>query len=197
MYIQVTSSRGSTKDPPVTVKASVFSGPGTLPLERLKKLAQIITGPAENLGLNHSVFGEVKEIRLSSLLNHSLRAETPTPSPSPAPSMLPCSNCYASTPAAASELIPPPPHNLPRADSPESSESGSPHCGSPDPSASPAYAPQVSPSARYGPWRPVERNMKELVSPLHVLSSSSTSSRSCKLMLENIFYLFCLYILSW
>lgn len=208
VYVQVTSNRGSTKDPPVTVKASVLSGPGTLPPERLKELAQIISGPAENLGLNHSVFGEVKEISLSSFLNHSLLAQTPIHSPSPAPSsppslhdmprsIPPCSNCYASVPTAASELIPPTPHNLPRADSPKSSEfHGSPHCGSPYPSASPAGpAPQISPSVHYGPRRPVERNIKELVSSLHALSSSS-SSWSCKLMLQNILYHFCLHIFS-
>ncbi|XP_057803844.1 uncharacterized protein LOC131019170 [Salvia miltiorrhiza] len=179
VYIQVTSDHGTTKDPPVTVKASVLSGVGALPQERLKELAHIITGPAENLGLNHSVFGEVKEISLSSFLNLSLRAQTPIPSPSPAPSrgqlygtgssptssppdvrrsIPPCSNCYASTPTAASDFIPPTPHSLPIADSPESSEiNGSPHCGSPDPSVSPSatyfnqVSPSASPSVRSGP----------------------------------------------
>lgn len=169
MYIQVTNNHGSTKDSPVTVEASVVSGLGTLPPERLRQLAQIITGTAENLGLNHSVFGKVKEISLSSFLNHSLHAPTPIPSPSPAlsprqiygtgPSLAPsspasspnfhhstppCPNCYASAPSDASQPV-----RSPRADSPESSEThGSLHCGFTDPPIpSPtSYPNQMSPS---------------------------------------------------
>ncbi|KAI3448319.1 hypothetical protein Pfo_004984 [Paulownia fortunei] len=162
VYIQVTNKHGSTKDPPVTVEASVVSDLGTLPLERLRQLAQIITDPAENLGLDHSVFGKVKEISLSSFLNHLLHAPTPIPSPSPSPSpalspeqiyetgpsvapsspafspnfhhsIPPCPNCCASAPSGANQHLPL--YSLsPRADSPESSVAhGSPHCWSTDP----------------------------------------------------------------
>lgn len=228
MYIQVTNNRGSTRDPPVTIKASVVSGLRTLPTERLKELAQIITDPSENLGLNYSVFGEVKkQISLSSFLNHSLHAQNPIHSPSPRQiygtgpsptssppslpnffhSIPPCSNCYASAPPDAGELFPPSSRYLPGSNSPKSSEThGSPHSGLTDPpvpstsysnqvspSISPptGSAPQISPSDPYGPWRPVKRNMKNVVSPPYVLSSSSPSW-SCKLMLQNMSYVFLL-----
>nr|XP_043621120.1 uncharacterized protein LOC122592865 [Erigeron canadensis] len=122
VYIQVTNKAGSTKDPPVTVQASIVSDLGNLVPLRLKQLAQTITGspPARNLGLDHSVFGNVKEIRLSSYLYHTLDAPTPSPTPAPelndyarpitppsppiSPSQhsqhsSPCSNCVFSTPS--------------------------------------------------------------------------------------------------
>ncbi|PWA90543.1 hypothetical protein CTI12_AA100120 [Artemisia annua] len=85
VYMQVTNKAGSTKDPPVTVQASILSDLGKLVPLRLKQLAQTITGspPARNLGLDHSVFGKVKEISLSSYLYHTLDASTPSPAPSP------------------------------------------------------------------------------------------------------------------
>ncbi|GJX83661.1 hypothetical protein Tco_0333142 [Tanacetum coccineum] len=85
VYMQVTNKAGSTKDPPVTVQASILSDLGKLVPLRLKQLAQTITGspPARNLGLDNSVFGKVKEISLSSYLYHTLDAPTPSPAPSP------------------------------------------------------------------------------------------------------------------
>ncbi|XP_019169723.1 PREDICTED: uncharacterized protein LOC109165429 [Ipomoea nil] len=85
--VQVNSRKGSTVEPPVTVEASIVSDVGDLPQERLRELARIITGssPAMNLGLNNSVFGKVKEVSLSSFLNHSLQASPPAPSPAPSP----------------------------------------------------------------------------------------------------------------
>ncbi|XP_057806136.1 formin-like protein 7 isoform X2 [Salvia miltiorrhiza] len=150
VYIQVTNKHGSTKDPPVMVEALVASEIPIQP-ERLKQLAQIITGspPVENLGLDHSVFGKVKEISLSSFLNHSLYAPAPTPTPTPTPSpspsperayhtgpsmvpsyspglspnsrhaLPPCPTCYAYEPS-------PSPHNAPQ-------HSLSPNSGSPTP----------------------------------------------------------------
>ncbi|KAI3770343.1 hypothetical protein L6452_01471 [Arctium lappa] len=83
VYMQVTNKVGSTRDPPVTVQASIVSNLGSLVPLRLKQLAQTITGspPARNLGLDHSVFGKVKEISLSSYLYHTLDAPSPAPSP--------------------------------------------------------------------------------------------------------------------
>ncbi|KAL0422301.1 UNVERIFIED_CONTAM: hypothetical protein Slati_3253000 [Sesamum latifolium] len=244
VYIQVTNKHGSTIDPPVTVEASVASDLGTLLPERLRQLAQVITGsPAENLGLDHSVFGKVKEISLSSFLNHSLHAPTPSPSPSPSydtgptmspsdspafspnthHSLSPCSNCYTSEPSGASPRSAPSPQNLryrslsPMSDSPAPSVAlGGPHCGSTDPpSPSPTShphqmspnlsphasiespgavsTPQISPSrsplpgVAYDSPGPDGRSGKVLVSPLHV-SSSFASARSCKLVLQNIYF---------
>lgn len=52
VFVQVTNKAGSTKDPPVTVQASVVSTLGGLDPQRLKGLAQEIRGspPAKNLG---------------------------------------------------------------------------------------------------------------------------------------------------
>lgn len=90
IYIQVKNERGSTIDPPVVVEASVTSNIGYLLPQRLRGLAvKILASHAKNLGLNSFIFGKVKEVRLSSTLNHSLDCLPPTPSPSPAPAPAP------------------------------------------------------------------------------------------------------------
>ncbi|KAE9591883.1 hypothetical protein Lalb_Chr20g0123421 [Lupinus albus] len=87
VYVLLIHGNGSTLIPSVTVKASVMSGFGGLLPQRLKQLAKTIQrSSAKNLGLDHSVFGKVKDIRLSSLLNDTTHAISPSPSPSPAPS---------------------------------------------------------------------------------------------------------------
>lgn len=86
VYVQLTNGNGSTGDPPVTVQAAVRSNLGSLLPQRLRQLAKIITGSSpNNLGLNNTVFGEVKEVTLSSFLNQTILATPPTPSPAPAP----------------------------------------------------------------------------------------------------------------
>ncbi|KAM7470374.1 hypothetical protein LguiA_008557 [Lonicera macranthoides] len=95
VYIQVRNEIGSTKDRPITVEASVTSDLGTMLPQRLKQLAQTITGsPAKNLGLDNSVFGKVKQISLSAYLNHTLDPNSPTPSPAPAPAPSPVQDDY-------------------------------------------------------------------------------------------------------
>lgn len=84
--MQVTNKEGSTVDPQVTVQASVMSDFGSLLPERLKELAEIITGSrSKNLGLDYSVFGNVKSVSLSSYMRESIEATSPTPSPAPSP----------------------------------------------------------------------------------------------------------------
>ncbi|XP_031496157.1 uncharacterized protein LOC116261505 [Nymphaea colorata] len=86
LYVKLTNLKGSTLSPPVIVQASIFAEVG-LPLAapRVKQLAQTITdSPERNLGLNHRVFGKVKEVRLSSSLPYSLGGDG-SPSPAPAP----------------------------------------------------------------------------------------------------------------
>ncbi|XP_073151720.1 uncharacterized protein [Henckelia pumila] len=209
VLIQVTNKKGSTKDPPVTLEASVVSDVGTLQPQRLKQIARIITRstPAENLGLNHTVFGKVKEISLSSFLKHSLHAPSPTPSPCPAPSpehipsvapsispsfppishhlLPPCSNCYTSSPSNAGQIFPP--SSPPISNSPEPSVAHSnQHCVSTDP---PGPAPHVSPSL--SPLASVshasrglnERTGNSFTSTPHVSSSFNfTSCTICKLI---------------
>ncbi|XP_020682678.1 uncharacterized protein LOC110099763 [Dendrobium catenatum] len=93
VYVQMTNVNGSAIAPPVTLQASILSDneSGTLLPNRLKQLA--VTGShAQNLGLNHSVYGEVKSIVLTSYLKNSvssLQASSPSPYPSPSPSPSP------------------------------------------------------------------------------------------------------------
>ncbi|KAK7302446.1 hypothetical protein RJT34_13336 [Clitoria ternatea] len=90
VFVQITNINGSTVAPPVVVQASVMPGYGNLLPQRLKQLAQTISGSAgENLGLDNSVFGKVKEVRLSSFLTDNLHASSPSPSPAPAPAPAP------------------------------------------------------------------------------------------------------------
>ncbi|KFK34903.1 hypothetical protein AALP_AA5G208600 [Arabis alpina] len=84
LYITLSNSKGSTVAPPTIVHSSVLLTFGSS--SRLKQLAQTITSShSKNLGLNHTVFGKVKQVSLSSILPHSPAASTSSPSPSPQP----------------------------------------------------------------------------------------------------------------
>uniref|UniRef100_A0A1D1ZAE7 DUF7036 domain-containing protein n=1 Tax=Anthurium amnicola TaxID=1678845 RepID=A0A1D1ZAE7_9ARAE len=88
LYVSLTNLRGSTVTPPTIIQTSILLSVGNRPPSqlRLKELAQAIT-PARNLGLNNTVFGIVKQIRLSSFLNHSINgAGAPSSAPEPHPS---------------------------------------------------------------------------------------------------------------
>ncbi|XP_059313624.1 uncharacterized protein LOC132064603 [Lycium ferocissimum] len=91
VFLQISNTVGSTKDPPVIVEASVSSGFRSPPPQRLQQLAQIVMGsvPTSNLGLDNSVFGKVKQVSLSSFLNRTIHTPPPTlppvPTPAPAP----------------------------------------------------------------------------------------------------------------
>ncbi|KAH6808369.1 hydroxyproline-rich glycoprotein family protein [Perilla frutescens var. frutescens] len=91
LFIGLTNLKGSTVKPPTTVQSQVVLAVGINP-SRLKQLAQTITGShTKNLGLNNTVFGRVKQVRLSSILQHSLGNAGSSPSPSPLPSPSPMS----------------------------------------------------------------------------------------------------------
>ncbi|KAK6147820.1 hypothetical protein DH2020_018732 [Rehmannia glutinosa] len=94
LYIRLTNLKGSTVAPPTTVQSQVLLAVGINPSKsRLKQLAQTITGShTKNLGLNNTVFGRVKQVSLSSVLQHSLGGDASGPSPSPSPSPLPPSH---------------------------------------------------------------------------------------------------------
>lgn len=65
VYVQLTNEEGSTISPPVIVQTSLYLFGNHLH-QRLDDLAHTIrTSRAKNLGLNKSVFGEVKNITLS------------------------------------------------------------------------------------------------------------------------------------
>ncbi|XP_039786079.1 uncharacterized protein LOC120652353 isoform X4 [Panicum virgatum] len=90
LYVTLTNLYGSTVAPPTIVQASVLLAVGAdnkpPSLQRLKQLAQTLRNSSSgNLGLNHSVFGRVKQISLSSYLQHSLNNSGNAHSPSPAP----------------------------------------------------------------------------------------------------------------
>lgn len=88
MYVQITNARGSTVACPVIVQASVMRGFESLLPQRLKQIAQTIKHTAgKNLGLNNIVFGQVREIRLSSYLKDTLHAYPPAPAPAPSPQL--------------------------------------------------------------------------------------------------------------
>ncbi|XP_061369947.1 uncharacterized protein LOC133312715 [Gastrolobium bilobum] len=92
LYVILSNSEGSTVDAPTIVQSSVLLAIGIPPSkERLKQLAKTIMGP-HNLGLNNTEFGRVKQVRLSSILQHSLHgsdgsgsAQSPSPAPLPHP----------------------------------------------------------------------------------------------------------------
>ncbi|KAK2652048.1 hypothetical protein Ddye_011904 [Dipteronia dyeriana] len=90
LYMRLSNLKGSTVAPPTVVQSFVLLAVGNTPsMPRLKQLAQTISGShSKNLGLNNTVFGRVKQVRLSSILQHSLHGgdgSVPSRSPSPAP----------------------------------------------------------------------------------------------------------------
>jgi hypothetical protein len=90
LYIKLTNSEGSTILPPTIVETSIVLEVGNHQpsVPRMKQLARTITNSSSssgNLGLNHTVFGRVKQISLSSYLRHSLHTGGGSDAPSPAP----------------------------------------------------------------------------------------------------------------
>ncbi|XP_009625826.1 uncharacterized protein [Nicotiana tomentosiformis] len=86
LYISLTNTRGSTVDPPTIVQCKVLLSVGiNSTRSRLKQLSQTIGSHSDNLGLNNTVFGRVKQVSLSSFLPHSRGGDSGSPSPSPAP----------------------------------------------------------------------------------------------------------------
>lgn len=197
VFVQLTNQNGSIRDPPVTVQAAVMSDLGSLLPQRLRQLAQFITGsPPNNLGLNNTVFGNVMEVSLSSFLNQRIIATAPTPSPAPAPEQ----TNYAQRPISSSPSIspsdPPAPHrpeNHPHHSSPPISRSPAPSVvrkctprRSPTPKLSPG---PPLPVASYGSPRQEKRSAKGLVSP-PLASPPILPSTSCKFLLHvcNVFF---------
>ncbi|KAF8404113.1 hypothetical protein HHK36_008993 [Tetracentron sinense] len=153
---EVTNKNGSTLAPPVTVQASILSGVGSHNLlpQRLKQLAQTITRspPAKNLGLDHSVFGKVKEIMLSSLLNRTLRTSQGSPTPSPSPS-----EDYFSA-SSVSPYPAPPPSYAPAPSVDNRYLSPCIHCDTLSPSGNTfPYAPTPENGPQY-PWPPISKS---------------------------------------
>lgn len=91
LFVRLTNLQGSTVDPPIIVETFIVPVVGkglTLTPPRLRQLAHEIT-PARNLGLNHTLFGKVKQIQLSSYLRYPSTPpayHVPSPAPDPAAS---------------------------------------------------------------------------------------------------------------
>ncbi|KAF4388009.1 hypothetical protein G4B88_017042 [Cannabis sativa] len=88
LYVNLSNSKGSTISAPTVVQSSVLLTVGNTN-QRMKQLAQTITGShSKNLGLNNTVFGKVKQVRLSSIMQQYLHggdSSASASSPSPAP----------------------------------------------------------------------------------------------------------------
>ncbi|XP_010552905.1 PREDICTED: uncharacterized protein LOC104823165 [Tarenaya hassleriana] len=86
LFVSLSNSDGSTVSPPTIVHSSVLLRVGNS-RPRVKQLADTITGSrSKNLGLNHTIFGKVKQVRLSSILPNSTSDRgTNSPAPSPLP----------------------------------------------------------------------------------------------------------------
>ncbi|KAK4769919.1 hypothetical protein SAY87_030451 [Trapa incisa] len=92
LYICLSNLKGSTVEAPTTVQSSVLLAIGAQPtMPQLKKLAQTIMGNSHsgNLGLNNTIFGKVKQVRLSITLQHSLNGGSGEGAPSPSPVPMP------------------------------------------------------------------------------------------------------------
>ncbi|RXH92351.1 hypothetical protein DVH24_033247 [Malus domestica] len=175
VYLQITNTMGSTTAAPVVVQASLMSEFGGFGPQRLRQLAQIITGsPTKNLGLDNSVFGKVKSISLSSYLKGTLSATPPTvsPAPAPEPSISPylASPVYAPAPSpdihhlsSAPSKVPAHPHPCPHQGSriPPSS----PPTSRSYPTVPPTYPPRIPPSSS-----PPSSQLSPHVSPAPVVS---------------------------
>ncbi|CAN4109340.1 unnamed protein product [Withania somnifera] len=83
LYIKLSNTRGSTVDRPTIIQCQVFLAVGIPSNSRLKQLAQTIGSNSKNLGLNNTVFGRVKQVSLSSILQYSLGSPSPSPGPQP------------------------------------------------------------------------------------------------------------------
>ncbi|XP_047341520.1 uncharacterized protein LOC124945176 [Impatiens glandulifera] len=191
---KITNINGSTISPPIIVQAAVKSDLGGLPPQRLKQLAQTIMGssPAKNLGLNNTVFGKVKEISLSSYLNHSINATSPSPSPAPSPGQIgygqtaPNRSPFAKShspahspqfkphfPSCLKNCAPSPMHvpHLPSPSSPPSLSSPSPS-PTPSPSPSPIHDYQPGPHCQFTTPPPKPAKVFHAVSPAPSVSQT-------------------------
>lgn len=184
VYVQVTNKAGSTIDPPVIIQASVLSEMGSLQPQRLKQLAQTIQNNSysKNLGLNHTMFGRVKFVSLSSYLSQTLKPVPPSSAPSPE------SPCFAfpphnSAPPSNYDAYAPSPSSMIQSGcvsegaSPPSHPHSSPHAAVTQPPSRPYDT--ISPSFHPLPLRHhmfmqgLDQSSGELLAPQRILSSGT------------------------
>ncbi|RLM80315.1 uncharacterized protein C2845_PM12G28190 [Panicum miliaceum] len=90
LFVKLTNTNGSTVATPVTVQVSIslIDRSNFLQPYRLKQLAQIITEwSSRNLGLNTSIFGRIRDLKLSPILEAFLPSFAPSMPPTPTPSL--------------------------------------------------------------------------------------------------------------
>ncbi|XP_023543451.1 uncharacterized protein LOC111803332 [Cucurbita pepo subsp. pepo] len=185
LYIKLWNAEGSTMTAPTIVQSSVLLEVGNTPsMRRLKQLAQTISGSnSSNLGLNNTEFGKVKQVRLSSILKHSLNGSdgnSPVRSPSPAPAPAP-------TPQPHNYHHPPTRHHhhhhtpLTPAISPApTTEKGAPKYGSPAPertAASPKRSSEAEPPGCQYRYKRKSSRKEGKQSPVHSAPSPSPKHR--------------------
>ena len=86
LYVTLSNLKGSTIEAPTIVQSSVLLAVGTPSIQRSKQLAQTIKGShSGNLGLNNTVFGRVKQVRLSDIHGDDGSGTSPSPAPMPHP----------------------------------------------------------------------------------------------------------------
>jgi hypothetical protein len=89
LFVKLTNSNGSTVAAPVMVQVSIamIDHSDFLQPYRLKQLAQIIKErSSRNLGLDTSIFGRIRDLKLSPLLEAFLPSCAPSLPPMPTPS---------------------------------------------------------------------------------------------------------------
>ncbi|RLN09549.1 uncharacterized protein C2845_PM11G24670 [Panicum miliaceum] len=90
LFVKLTNTNGSTVATPVTVQVfiSLIDRSNFLQPCRLKQLAQIIKEwSSRNLGLNTSIFGRIRDLKLSPILEDFLPSCAPSMPPTPTPSL--------------------------------------------------------------------------------------------------------------
>ncbi|XP_062221883.1 uncharacterized protein LOC133921135 isoform X1 [Phragmites australis] len=90
LFVKLTNTNGSTVAAPVTVQVYIAPIDRSIYLQlyRLKQLAQIITEwNSRNLGLNPSIFGRIRDLKLSPLLQAFIPSCAPSLPPVPTPSL--------------------------------------------------------------------------------------------------------------
>jgi len=90
LFVRLTNTNGSTVATPVTVQVfiSLIDRSNFLQSYRLKQLAQIITEwSSRNLGLNTSIFGRIRDLKLSPVLEAFLPSCAPSMPPAPTASL--------------------------------------------------------------------------------------------------------------
>ncbi|KAL6633474.1 hypothetical protein ACP70R_026145 [Stipagrostis hirtigluma subsp. patula] len=90
LFAELTNTNGSTVATPVTIQVSISTNDHSIYVQpyRLKQLAKIIIQwNSRNLGLDPSIFGRIRDLKLSPLLQDYIMPYAPSSPPAPTPSL--------------------------------------------------------------------------------------------------------------